>query len=230
MTILLASIAVVGVAVAILYGLPQVYRILQVWRWNRIKGKVALTYDDGPDDVTTVALLDLLDELGAVATFYLVGSCGEGHPGVLARLRASRHELGTHAHSHWNAWKTSPVYEYRDAMAAYQSLAAVVEPTSPFRPPFGKVTLPTLLAMLRRGRRVEWWSVATNDHADPVDDAAVIARRILDREKTVVLMHCSHPEPHLRAHTLALTRALVEQARARGIELVTMKQLAACRP
>lgn len=220
----------VGVTVAMLYGAPQLYRVYQVWRWSRIRGMVALTYDDGPDDVTTVALLDLLDELGVVATFYLVGSCGERYPQVLERLRASRHELGTHAHSHRNAWSSSPLLDYRDAMAAYQSLGAAVESTSSFRPPYGKVTLPTLLAMWRRGRRVEWWSIATNDHADPVVDAATHARRILDQAKPVVLMHCSHAEPRLRNYTLELTRALVEQARARGLDLVTMRQLAGYQP
>ena len=123
-----------------------------------------------------------------------------------------------------------PLHDYRDAMAAYASLAGCVEPTSSFRPPFGKVALPTLLGMWRRGRRVEWWSVPTNDHADPVEDATTHARRILDRGETVVLLHCRHTTDLRRSYMLELTRALVEQARARGIELVTMKQVADCRP
>jgi peptidoglycan/xylan/chitin deacetylase (PgdA/CDA1 family) len=213
-----------------LYGVPQVYRALQVRQWSRIEGKLALTYDDGPDDETTGALLDLLDELGAVATFYLVGSRGQSRPSVLARLRASSHELGTHSHSHKNAWKTSPLHDYRDAMAAYDSLAGCVEPTSSFRPPFGKTTLPTLLGMLHRGRRVEWWSVPTNDHADPTEDAVTHARRILDGGNTVVLLHSRHTESRRRAYMLDLTRELVQQARVRGMELVTMKQVADSRP
>jgi peptidoglycan/xylan/chitin deacetylase (PgdA/CDA1 family) len=222
----LATLGIIGVLVTVLYGLPQLYRAFQVRQWRGIKGKLALTYDDGPDDLTTEPLLDLLDELKAAATFYLVGCRGEARPKVLARLRASRHELGTHSHSHRNAWKSSPLHDYRDAMAAYDSLAACVEPTSPFRPPFGKTTLPTLLGMWYRGRRVEWWSVPTNDHADPTEDAAKHACRILDRGETVVLMHCRHTNSLRRTYMLELTRALVKEARARGVELVTMKQIA----
>lgn len=224
---LLILAGVTGLAVVLLYGVPQACRAFQVWRWRHIKGKMALTYDDGPDDDTTPPLLDLLDELGAVATFYLVGSRGACRPGIMERLRASEHELGTHSHSHRNAWKASPLFDYRDAMAAYESLGEYVGPSSPFRPPFGKVTLPTLLGMRCRGRRVEWWSVPTNDHADPVEDASAHARRIIDSGETVVLMHCRHTTDLRRSYMLDLTRALIEQGRARGIELVTMKQLEA---
>jgi peptidoglycan-N-acetylglucosamine deacetylase len=224
---LLAGIATLGVTALLLYGVPQVYRALQVRRWNRIKGKLALTYDDGPDDLTTNMLLDLLGELKAPATFYLVGSRGAGRPEIMARLRASGHELGTHAQTHRNAWKTSPAFDFRDAMAAYASLSPAIAPTSAFRPPFGKVALPTLLAMRLRGRRVDWWSVPINDHLDRFDDAAAVARRILDHGQTVVLMHCNHADPGRRAYMLAVTRELVSQSRSRGMELVTMSELAA---
>lgn len=229
-TTLLVLAGLAGATGAVLYGVPQVCRAFQVRRWRRIKGRMALTYDDGPDDETTPPLLDLLDELGAAATFYLVGSRGACRPALMERLQASEHELGTHSHSHRNAWKASPWFDYRDAMAAYESLGAYVGPTSPFRPPFGKVTLPTLLGMWRRGRRVEWWSVPTNDHADPVEGAQAHARRIIDRGEAVVLMHCRHTTDLRRSYMLQLTRALVEQCRARGIELVTMKQLETSRP
>ncbi|MBX3707334.1 MAG: polysaccharide deacetylase family protein [Pseudomonadales bacterium] len=211
--------------VGTIYLLPQAYRLLQVRRWNRQRGLLALTYDDGPDPVTTPALLDLLDELGAPATFYLTGFRAEGCPEVIERLRGSRHELGTHAHFHWHGWRISPLREYRNAMAGYRTLAGVVAPDAPFRPTFGKITLPTLLGMWRRGRRVDWWSIPTNDTDDEFEDPGRLARSILDRGKTVVLMHCHHDEPHRRAFILATTRALVEQARERRIELVTMAGL-----
>jgi peptidoglycan/xylan/chitin deacetylase (PgdA/CDA1 family) len=221
---------VIGIAVfaaGVLYGLPQAYRLVQVWRWNQLRGLLALTYDDGPDPVTTPALLDLLEELQAPATFYLTGFRAEKNPQVLARLKQSGHELGTHAYSHYHAWKTSPLDEYRDAMAAYQTLEGTVAINGPFRPPFGKISLITLCGMWRRGRRVEWWSIPTNDTNDVFENPERLARSIIDGGKTVALMHCHHDEPHRREFMLAMTRALVQEARSRGIELVTMEALAA---
>jgi peptidoglycan-N-acetylglucosamine deacetylase len=227
MTVTVATAVLLAAAlVGLLYIAPQVFRMFQVWRWNRRKGVLALTYDDGPDPVTTPALLDLLDELDAPATFYLTGFRAERCPEVISRLRDSRHELGTHAYSHWHAWRTSPFRELRDAMAAYQTLSETVPSNGPFRPPFGKISLLTLVAMWRRGRRVEWWSVATNDTADHFEDPISVATSILDQGKVVALMHCHHDEPHRRAFMLSVTRALVEEARRRGIQLVTMHSLA----
>ena len=39
----------------------------------RQRGVVALTFDDGPDPVVTPVVLDLLDQAGAMATFFCVG-------------------------------------------------------------------------------------------------------------------------------------------------------------
>ena len=227
---IVTAAAVVGFALfttGVLYALPQIYRLIQVWRWNRQPGLLALTYDDGPDSVTTPALLDVLDELDAPATFYLTGFRSENAPLVLARLRQSRHELGTHAYSHYHAWKTSPFDEYRDAMSAYRTLGGTVATNAPFRPPFGKISLITLLGMWRNGRRVDWWSIPTNDTSDVFEDPQQLARSILDRGKTVALMHCHHDEPHRREFMLATTRALIGEARGRGIEIVTMADLTA---
>ena len=35
---------------------------------------IALTFDDGPNTVTTPRVLDVLEKYGAVGTFFLVGS------------------------------------------------------------------------------------------------------------------------------------------------------------
>jgi peptidoglycan/xylan/chitin deacetylase (PgdA/CDA1 family) len=38
---------------------------------------VAITFDDGPHDILTPTLLDVLDTLGVKASFFLVGSMAE---------------------------------------------------------------------------------------------------------------------------------------------------------
>src|SRR5690606_28182749 len=44
---------------------------------------VALTFDDGPDPVSTPRFLDALDGLGARATFFVLGDAVLRHPGVV---------------------------------------------------------------------------------------------------------------------------------------------------
>lgn len=216
---------------ALCYGVPLLIRAGQVRRWrSKAQNVLALTYDDGPDRVTTKATLDLLEQHGALATFYLVGFRADKDGDVCDEIKNRGHELGTHTHQHKNAWKIGPIRELRDAHRAYGSLNAWLGPDAPYRPPFGKTTLPTWLTMRLRGRRVDWWTMPAQDTLDRFPDPAAFADTILQSGGPVVLMHCHHEEPHRRAFVLALTEALINGARSRGIRLVTMSELeASCR-
>ena len=61
---------------------------------------VALTYDDGPDEASTPAFLDLLDRHGVTATFFLLGAHVERHRSVVRDLHARGHELAVHGWDH----------------------------------------------------------------------------------------------------------------------------------
>ena len=61
---------------------------------------VALTFDDGPHEDTTAALLDGLKERGAAATFFLIGTEFAGKEDLVARMGAEGHQVGNHTWSH----------------------------------------------------------------------------------------------------------------------------------
>lgn len=65
------------------------------------EGKVAyLTFDDGPDDKNTPAVLDVLKEAGIKATFYVTGVQAKAHPEVLRRIYDEGHAIGNHSYDH----------------------------------------------------------------------------------------------------------------------------------
>ena len=224
--VILQLVAVSAAIAFVLYGLPQAFRWFQVRRWNRRDGCIALTYDDGPDRQTTPQLLALLEEKGIKATFYLVGFRAELCPIEMEQLRQSGHELGAHSNKHFHAWKVAPWKEFADAHSGYRVLAPAVSATGPFRPPFGKVSLPTMLSMWLKGRRVQWWSIVTNDTDARLGDPDSIAERILDSGKPVILMHCHHDALENRVFVLQITRSLIDKGRERGLSFVTMSELA----
>lgn len=59
-----------------------------------------LTFDDGPDDKNTPAVLDILKQEGILGTFYVVGSQVEQYPDVLKRIYSEGHAIGNHSYSH----------------------------------------------------------------------------------------------------------------------------------
>ena len=67
-------------------------------------GVVALTFDDGPDPHVTPAVLDLLEQSGARATFFCVGCRAEAYPDIVAAIRDRGHGVENHTYSHPNGF------------------------------------------------------------------------------------------------------------------------------
>ena len=61
---------------------------------------VALTFDDGPNEPWTTALLATLAQREVPATFFQVGRCAERHPDSTRRVVDGGHVLGNHSYSH----------------------------------------------------------------------------------------------------------------------------------
>lgn len=63
---------------------------------------IALTYDDGPHSVYTDKILDILEENGATATFFVVGYNIEKNLNTIRRAQAIGCEIGNHSNDHKN--------------------------------------------------------------------------------------------------------------------------------
>ncbi len=59
-----------------------------------------LTFDDGPDDEVTPAILDILAENGVKATFYVTGLHAAAYPDTIRRIVADGHAVGNHSYDH----------------------------------------------------------------------------------------------------------------------------------
>lgn len=61
---------------------------------------VALTFDDGPFPRCTPQLLDGLRDLGAKATFFVVGCQAVKDPDIVRRIADEGHQVGNHSYDH----------------------------------------------------------------------------------------------------------------------------------
>lgn len=61
---------------------------------------VALTFDDGPHEEWTPALLDGLKERGVKATFFLMGQNIPGKEAIVERMAQEGHLIGNHSYEH----------------------------------------------------------------------------------------------------------------------------------
>ncbi|WP_443748283.1 glycosyltransferase [Asticcacaulis solisilvae] len=63
-------------------------------------GKIALTFDDGPDGRWTPEILKILEREHVPATFFVIGEKAMAHPNLLNRMIADGDLIGNHSYSH----------------------------------------------------------------------------------------------------------------------------------
>ena len=144
--------AAVG-ALGLAYYSPYASRLISVSALRRrvTKGRMLiLTYDDGPSNLVTPEILDLLRRHNAKATFFMLGRSARQNASVADLIVKEGHDVGCHTDQHFNAWKVDPWTALADINAGYERLSSWVAPDGMYRPPFGKMTLPTQLAIRRR--------------------------------------------------------------------------------
>ena len=120
---------------------------------------VALTFDDGPHPHGTVAVLEILREHDAQATFFLAGEQVERRPALAAEIVAAGHRVELHCHRHRNQLRLTPRMLLDDAE---RGRAAIEEATgqaiADYRPPYGVFSGAGLRAVRGRGWRPVLWS------------------------------------------------------------------------
>ena len=72
-----------------------------VWHMPRHHRHVALTFDDGPDEVVTPQLLAILRQKNVKATFFLVGHMISKCPHIVAQIIADGHHIANHTWAHY---------------------------------------------------------------------------------------------------------------------------------
>ncbi len=100
----------------------------------------ALTFDDGPDPVTTPAVLDSLARHNVPATFFVVGYRAEKSPQLLQLMAAQGHELGNHSYSHnYSQFKKNDIAIFQSEIERTNAIITVTTGQTPalFRPPGG---------------------------------------------------------------------------------------------
>lgn len=124
---------------------PVLAPIGTIQRVRTDRRAVALTFDDGPDDIVTPRVLDKLSEYGATATFFVLTDRARNHPALIGRMVEEGHEIALHCDRH-DRLTTLPLREVRRRLRAAK---AELERLSGrkveyFRPPFGAQSLGTL--------------------------------------------------------------------------------------
>ena len=102
------------------------------------KGKIALTFDDGPHPFYTEQLLDGLKKRDVKATFFVTGAHAELHPDIVKRMSEEGHCVGNHTYSHLQL-KASNKEEFKKELIKTNEIITGItgEEVLYVRPPYG---------------------------------------------------------------------------------------------
>jgi peptidoglycan/xylan/chitin deacetylase (PgdA/CDA1 family) len=190
------------------------------------RGDVALTIDDGPDPEVTPAVLDLLDQHGARATFFCIAERVRQHPTLTRRIVAAGHSVQNHSLRHRHNFSLLGPRGFEREVGAAQQVLADVTGIRPhcFRAPAG-LRNPLLDPVLHRlGLHLVSWSRRGYDTRR--GEPAAVQERLQQglAGGSILLLHDGHAQRSAsgRAVLLDVLPPLLQHLREHHLQPVTL--------
>lgn len=227
---LAAGVGAVGAAIFAGFHtmLPKSQLYGRTFIGERGSKRLALTYDDGPNEPYTQRLLDVLAKHDVKATFFVIGRYVKQRPDIVRAVAAAGHAVANHTYTHPNLAVCSSRRAHDEIASCETALQETIGPYPRlFRPPHGGRHPGTLRTVSRMGYATVMWSVSGYDWSAKSADEIVnrVSRGIQGGD--VVLLHDGG---HLsfgtdRGYTIAATDAIIRRYSDLGYEFVTVPQL-----
>ncbi len=203
-----------------------------VWR-ARPQPRVALTFDDGPHPEDTPAILKILRDTGARATFFVVGAAARRHPDLVRQAIREGHEVASHSDTHPWWFSIAPAARVRREVCESARTIESLTGRRPihFRPPVGHRSFFLKEALASSGITLITWSSRCFDTLGRSPEA--IQRAILATASPggIVMLHEGvRRHPGEASPTVTALPGIIHALRARGLEPVSLEDLREARP
>jgi cellulose synthase/poly-beta-1,6-N-acetylglucosamine synthase-like glycosyltransferase/peptidoglycan/xylan/chitin deacetylase (PgdA/CDA1 family)/spore germination protein YaaH len=200
-------------------------------------GKLALTFDDGPDPDWTPKILDILKEKGVHASFFIIGENAQAYPDLVQRMLAEGHDVGNHTFTHPNLGDLPDALVTLEINSTDRLFEALTGRSMRlFRAPYLGDAEPTTadeIVPIAIAQGMGYLSVGL--HVDPNDWQRPSADDIVSR----VIAQVTDPNPDVRGHvillhdsggdrseTVAALPKLIDALRSQGYQFVPVSELA----
>lgn len=197
-----------------------------VWKGPANRRAIALTFDDGPSE-STHAVLRLLYDYGARATFFQCGHHVRRLPRTAFRCAADGHEIGNHTDTHPALYLRSSQFIYDQLERAQRAIIDTCGVTpSLMRPTFGARWFGLRAAQKQLNLLGVMWTTIARDWKLPGQDII----RDLERAAQPGSILCFHDGRELTHHpdissTLDALRVLLPKWAEAGYEFVSVSEL-----
>ncbi|MCZ8512260.1 polysaccharide deacetylase family protein [Paenibacillus filicis] len=188
--------------------------------------KVALTFDDGPDNKYTARILDILKEQGVPATFFLVGKHVQQYPQMVKRISQEGHAIGNHSWDHANLARMSPADVQGEITKTDEAIKSLTgEAPVLFRAPYGAISQEVVNDAIASGHQLIGWSVDTMDWdgKSPATILTTLKKEL--KPGAIVLQHSAGGKGGNLANTVEALPQLIAYLKKEGYQFVTVTDL-----
>jgi len=172
------------------YPLQTKYPDTIIYKAETEEKIIALTFDDGPDNLHTPAILDVLQKHGVQATFFLLGPRVEKYPEMVKRIDDEGHVIGNHTYWHPELTKTGVANMKWEINKTEQAIQQILHKrTNLFRAPYGALNDTLVRALPDMDYRAVGWSIDSEDWKGLTKEE--IKQRVINHlhPGSIVLMH-----------------------------------------
>jgi peptidoglycan/xylan/chitin deacetylase (PgdA/CDA1 family) len=174
-------------------------------------GYVGLTFDDGPSNDHTPAVLNALKQNGLRATMFNEGQFAASYPAQVAAEVSAGMWVGNHSYTHPHLIQESQAQIDSEVSRTQQAIAAAGGGTPKlFRPPYGETNSTRQAVEAKYGLTQIIWDVDSQDWNGASTEAIVQANARLTNGQ-IILMH------EWPANTLAAIPRIAQGLAARGL-------------
>lgn len=191
---------------------------------------IALTFDDGPNEPYTSAILDILKDEQITATFFIVGKYAAEYPETVQRIAREGHAIGNHTMTHEPlVFKGKAAIE--NDIDQWEETINAVSPKplelKLFRSPHGWKS-PFLSVVLRqKGYRLIGWTHGVWDSDQPGKDVLLERLRRAGENGAIILLHDGDGDRARadRSQTVHALKEIIPYYRSRGFRFVTIPEI-----
>ena len=198
------------------------------WHGNLDEKKVALTFDDGPNEPYTSEILKILKDNDIKATFFMVGKNVEFFPETAKAVAEAGHVIGNHSYDHpMMVLEANPHIRNEIERGGEAIEKTTLQHPTLFRPPYGAHDVLTMIQAEKLGYVCIQWSVSSKDWEMPG------VQKIIDNVVNhvhnggIILMHDGSTIHHGadRSQTVAALPEIIRQLKEQGYQFVTVPEL-----
>lgn len=181
------------------------------------KGKVALTFDDGPHPAYTPQLLEGLAQRDVKVTFFITGENAENYPDLVQQMYEEGHLIGNHTYSHLQLNQNNRETFKAELIQTNEIIKGITgEEVVYVRPPYGSWDKKfeeelNMFPVLWTIDPLDWCS----------DDVACVVNKVIPKvkENSIILMHDEY------ASTVTAALQIVDELQEEGYTLVTVDEI-----